>query len=348
VDTLSFSPAPTSPDEILTPEWLSWALGTPFASVEVVEVIRKIATKVRFRAIPVDGSVAPRTLCLKGLFIEVPTGRAMPSTASQAETLFYRDVVGSLCLRSPPCDYAKVDPATGNGIILMHDMVAAGGRFLEAMSPYSLTQARSSLAEMARLHATHWNGAGLDDYPWLQSRVAQIAASPLRSADELNALINDPRGDSLPAAIKRAERIDRGLRALADDARRQPECMVHGDAHAANLFERDGHVAMVDWQLVQRSSWAIDVAYHLGSALSVEDRRTHERELVSHYLDQLGGLGVEAPALDAAFDAYRKAMVYGYYMWAITRKVERPTINEFTHRLGTAVVDHESFEALGL
>jgi hypothetical protein len=41
-------------------------------------------------------------------------------------------------------------------------------------------------------------------------------------------------------------------------------------------------------------------------------------------------------------------MVYGYFMWAITQRVDRPIIETFVARLGAAVQDHESFDRLGV
>ena len=39
-------------------------------------------------------------------------------------------------------------------------------------------------------------------------------------------------------------------------------------------------------------------------------------------------------------------MIYGYYLWAITRKVEPEIIDTFVYRLGTAADDLQSFELL--
>ena len=36
-------------------------------------------------------------------------------------------------------------------------------------------------------------------------------------------------------------------------------------------------------------------------------------------------------------------MLYGFYMWAITRKVEPQITHEFNRRLGLAVADFDSF-----
>jgi hypothetical protein len=39
-------------------------------------------------------------------------------------------------------------------------------------------------------------------------------------------------------------------------------------------------------------------------------------------------------------------MVYGYYLWAITRKVDPQITNAFVHRLGTAAHELDSFALL--
>jgi hypothetical protein len=40
--------------------------------------------------------------------------------------------------------------------------------------------------------------------------------------------------------------------------------------------------------------------------------------------------------------------VYGYFMWGITQRVERPVLETFVARLGSAVQDHASFDRLGV
>ena len=40
-------------------------------------------------------------------------------------------------------------------------------------------------------------------------------------------------------------------------------------------------------------------------------------------------------------------MIYGYYLWSITRKVEPEITNEFVRRLGLAVSELDSFGAVG-
>lgn len=120
---------------------------------------------------------------------------------------------------------------------------------------------------------------------------------------------------------------------------------MHADAHAGNLYESaDGRPGLIDWQIYQFAQWSIDVAYHVAAVLDPSDRERTERDLLCHYLERLVAAGVEAPRVDDAWDDYRASLVYGYYLWAITRKVDEAITLEFNRRLGTAVTAHESLD----
>lgn len=332
--------APLSLEEVLSPAWLTSALGLPVRSVEVVETIKTVATKVRFRA-------ADRAYCVKGLFGDGPLAPGLARIA-QTEASFYRDLADTAGVNTTRCRHVGIDTESGHGLVIMDDVVAAGGRFLTALDPYSPEQALASLDQLAALHANHWGGRNLGGHGWLRHRLADLAESPLRTVGELQALIDDPRGDPLPDAIKDAERVTRALGALVRFTEGHATTLVHGDAHAGNLFVLRGATSLIDWQLLQRANWGLDVAYHLGAVLSVEDRRAAERDLLDHYLARLAARGVAAPGRDEAWRIYRASVVYGYYLWVVARRVDPPIIREFCERLGTAVVDLESFDLLGL
>lgn len=345
------SMAPLDLEEMLDPAWLTAALserhpGVEVASVAVTETLQTIATKVRFRVEywgDVPASV-PRAFCVKGYFH--PEFRSSAG-GGQVEVRFYRDLAASLPIRVPPCVYTGIDEGTGHGIVVMEDLVAAGATFLTALSPYTADQAAATLDQLARLHASHWDGHAIDDVAWLAPRT-RILTSYVTN-ERLQALLDDPRGDTLPPAIRSAGRARDALLALVDRASRSRSTLIHGDAHAGNLFlDAAGDPGLIDWQLAQQGSWAFDVAYHLGAVLAVEERERSERELLRHYLDRLRAYDVDAPSDEEAWEEYRVSLAYGYYLWAMTQRVDRPIIDAFVTRLGTAVASHGSFELLGV
>ena len=124
--------------------------------------------------------------------------------------------------------------------------------------------------------------------------------------------------------------------------------MIHGDAHAGNIFETSGGPGLIDWQLVQRGVWAADVAYHIGAVLDIDDRRRSEFDLLRHYLTRLSIYGVEPPAWEEALVQYRRYLAYGLHLWAMTQFVDDNITTQFVQRLGQAVADNESFQLLSV
>jgi aminoglycoside phosphotransferase (APT) family kinase protein len=98
-----------------------------------------------------------------------------------------------------------------------------------------------------------------------------------------------------------------------------PQTLLHGDPHPGNTYGlADGTTGFYDWQLVRSGTWAHDVGYFVISALTVADRRAHERELLAGYLDALTRLGVPRPDRDDAWRLYRRTPVFGLASWLHT------------------------------
>lgn len=346
-----FNPAPVSLDTVLTPAWLDAMLGSrwPGAAVrkvEVVEVLVTQATKARIR-LEVDGGGegVPTELCIKGILTD--TG-AVPS-ASIVETLFYREAAAILPVRVPGCIHASLSADSSRGVIVMNDVIAAGGRFCSALEPFTPDEASDGLEVLAGLHLASQPGSPAYGFGWARSFLDQISKQPIIAQQALQDLLDGPRGNHLAPAVRDAARVQRGLESLAAEVRSGPLCLVHGDAHAGNVYRQaNGALGLVDWQILQKGSWAMDVAYHLAAVLTPEVRRSNEKALLADYCARLNALGGPEIPADDAWRSYRIAMVYGYCLWAITRKVDPEIINAFVHRTGTAVSDLESFELLGV
>lgn len=345
-----FDPAPTMLEQVLDPAWVEGMLAARWPDacvrgVDVVETLATQATKVRF-TIDVEDAPAflPTALCAKGVL----TRTGAPSQASVVETLFYARLAERAGVRVPPCIHAGLNGAGDNGVIVMHDMVAAGATFLSALAPFAPDEAAATLDQLAILHAAGWEGGALYEAPFVPRFLDMIGARPILPQDRLQQLLDGERGAALPVVLKDAGRLQRAVAALAGQVRRRPSCLVHGDAHAGNVYRASDGIGLVDWQILQRGEWAQDVAYHVAAALSPEDRRTHERALLAHYLDRLRALGGPRLDPDEAWTRYRAAMIYGFYLWGITQKVEPAITNEFVRRLGQAIDDLGSYAIVGL
>jgi hypothetical protein len=342
--------APDTLDELLSPAWLTAALARRFPGIEVVSVapgpvVSRVSTNARFEITCAGGMPdgLSAQLCVKGYFGEIG---APSRAAGHAEVYFYRDLAASTGVRTLRCVYAHVDPVTGHGVVITDDVVAQGGTFLDARSAYSPDQVAESLEQLATLHAGTWCSPALADVGWLTPHLARTLEH--RGVAEIRGNFDGPIGAGVPSEVRDAERLVDAYRELARITREDPRwSVIHGDTHIGNVFlDRVGRPAFVDWQLVQRGPWYLDVGYHLASALTVDERRRHEADLVRHYLGHLARAGVDPPSWDDAWLGVRRAIVHGFFLWGITLHVDPAITTELLTRLGTAAADHDAFATL--
>ncbi|BBY09633.1 phosphotransferase family protein [Mycobacterium marseillense] len=332
-------PVPDSLEQALSVEWLTAALGIDIVSVVPGPVVDRISTNARFSIRAADGR--SRRLCVKGYFNDI--GRAARYVGAP-EAYFYRELAAATGVRTLRSVYADIDPHTRHGVIITDDVVAQDATFLDGNSPYTPDQTAQTLAEFARLHAATWGSARCADAPWLAPRLGRaLEVWGLQTTlDIIGRNLEGPNGQRMPASVKDPQRLVDAYRALAE-MHAKPWCVIHGDAHVGNVFLDAGGVGcLVDWQLVQRGGWYLDVGYHIASTLTVEERRRTERDLLRHYLDALESHGVTPPPWDEAWRAVAFGMVHGFYLRSITTKVQPAIIATLLDRLGTAVADHDA------
>jgi Phosphotransferase enzyme family len=340
---------PDSLEEALSPAWLTAALGQRFPGIEVVAVtpgplVSRVSTNARFR-IECSGGVpeglSPQ-LCVKGYFSET---QQPYRHVGESEAWFYRRLAEPSGVRTLFSVYADVDPDSRHGVVITEDVVVKGATFLDARSPYSPDQVAASLDVLAKLHSSTWQAARWSDTPWLAPRLESYVG--MRGIGDIRGNFEGPIGARVPDSARHAEPLLAAFHALAaKTSSAAPWSVLHGDAHIGNVFlDGAGRPSFLDWQLVQRGPWYLDVGYHIGSALTVEDRRGTERELLAHYLDRLGTSGVPVPTREAAWLGYRRGIVYGFFLWAITLKVDPSITSTLLERLGTATADHDALEA---
>lgn len=337
---------PTTLDAALDPAWLAYALrglgcGKRVTEVDTVEIIRTMATKVRF-TVRFDDSDELHAFCLKG-FLDVGDAASQGGATTVLEADFYDKIAPQVGVRVPECVVAIVDRDAPLGVIIMRDLIAQGARFCTALEAFTADEAAESLKQIAALHA----GRGLlETSPWITPRVGQLARMQHITPVMLQEMLDGPRGVGLPPQITNASRLIAGLKALADKDAKRDQFLVHGDSHAGNIFRTAEGPGLIDWQLLQRGGWALDVAYHINAVLPVNVAASEERRLLAGYLADMRIRGFAMPNDDDAWEQYREAAIYGFYLWSITRRVDPEVINLFVNRLGNAVTRLESHSLL--
>lgn len=343
---------PDTLEDVLSPEWLSGALGQWFPGVRVATVtpgpvVSRVSTNARFH-VEFEGSPPPGLapdLCVKGYFTDWSPTAALSRSAGEPEALFYRDLALASGVRTLRCFYADVDPETHHGVVITEDVATAGATFLDALSDYSPDQTAASLEQYAVLHGRTWQSDDLEQ-SWLSPRVASTLK--VRGLKEIRGNFEGPIGSRVPEEVRDPERLVDSIHRLAGvTAGAKPRCLLHGDAHVGNLYlDASGQPCLVDWQLVQAGPWYLDVGYHLACTMGVDDRRRTERDLLALYLERLEAHGGEAPTWDEAWRSIRMGILYGFFLWSITLKVAPPITTVMLERLGTAVADHDAYASV--
>jgi len=333
---------PLTTQRALDPEWLSQALGVAVSNVELTETIKTVATKLRFSA-EVAGQ-GRQHFCLKGLLDTDENGRLGGMTCV-LEGDFYTKVAPTIGVRVPECLVAVVDRTAQQGVIIMRDLIVDGAKFCSALDPFTADDAASSLEQIVALHQ---GSAFLDGADWIKARLAELAKMTWVTPAMLQEMMDGPRGDGLPAHVRSAENLVAALKVLAERDAARPQFLVHGDSHAGNIFRTPDGAGLIDWQLLQRGGWALDVAYHLCAVLPIEIAEREERRLLGHYLGMMRASGRDMPDDEAAWQQYRESVIYGQYLWAITRRVDPPIIVQFNQRLGAAAARLDSHKLLGI
>lgn len=337
---------PYSVDE-LTPEWFSAVLTTPdeevrVTNVDVSRIIWGSATKV-FASLEFTANKRdiPPQVCVKGGFDERSRAYGL-GPAYELEGHFYRDLAPGFAAEVPASFYSAT--RHDQGVIIMEDLTARGAEFGQATDLWPVDDIATTLGVLAKWHAALW-GSSRGDRAWLPvgAKAARDAFTVMLSPEVFHPLIERAEIPDLSAGLRDDARVRAGFAKLWEHDDAAVHTINHGDAHFAQLYRVPGSApAFLDWQTACLAPWAHDVAYFLGSALSIEDRRTRERELLRHYIDALAGHG--GPRLDDenAWYEYRLHTLHGF-AWMCVPTVMQPSevVEAMAHRYGAALEDHD-------
>jgi aminoglycoside phosphotransferase (APT) family kinase protein len=301
--------------EEVTASWLSAALGAEVAEVETTGIIWGTATKVLLQVRYAADSIGlPKRICVKGGF--VPDLLAIMAPGYQDEARFYRDIAPLFGAGLPHCWYAEIDEETGQGIVVLEDLAAAGVRFCDAREPLRPGQVFDGLRLLATLHGTTTDASWLSGTPYFRPMVSGLLAP-----EHWDAHVGTTDSDAVRAVLTDRSRIATAFERLWAGEDSRPHVLIHGDANLTNVcLDADGTPSFVDWQFVCRGDAAHDVALFVIGALSVDDRRTHERALVREYLKLRRG---DVEDENIFWNAYRAHAIHGA-CYALTPDAMQP------------------------
>jgi hypothetical protein len=203
----------------------------------------------------------------------------------------------------------------------MEDLAARGADPRHALQPFTVDQVANGLRGLARLHSRFWDSVGSErSLAWVQPFApTEGLLRPMRRGAPHGL---QRAGAALPDAVRKlsGDALVDGIWAkYLDGLATGPQTLLHGDPHIGNTYAlANGDVGFLDWQVVRRSNWSHDVGYFLQSALTEDDRRHYEADLVEDYRIALDVPASTRPSADDAWLRYRATPVHGLVMWIVT------------------------------
>ena len=309
---------PTTAAEI-DAAWLTEAMGERHPGVVVAEVAVLEAhdlTNAHARlaltyADPAGagGAGAPGTVFCKLAPTDDRRAAILATGMGQKEARFYRTLADAdpMPLRVPIAHVARQDDVTGLFAIVLEDLVATGAQVSDGTWGIPADAVAAGLEDLARMHA-HYADPGVREAEagWVPvlGPGSDYGETMLRHGIEHH---RDRLTDAFVAVS--AVYCDRRpeLQALWQQG---PRTVIHGDPHLGNLFLDEGRLGFLDWGVINAGPPLRDVGYLMTMGMDVEERRTHERDLLHLYVDALAAAGGPPLTFDEAWTMHRVHAAY--------------------------------------
>jgi hypothetical protein len=237
----------------------------------------------------------------------------------EREMGFYREVAGTIELRTPRHYFSAFDPGTRDCVILMEDLAPA--RSPDQVAGVSLAELTAAIDGVATLHARWWSDPRLER---LRPLMPTLAEPPYANVMEVYRAALPLALEGLAARGHRrlartAQKVGGALERLLEAMSAEPRTLCHGDFRVDNLMFRDtpagSELTVIDWQVAMQARGPLDVGYLMGGAVPTELRRAEEMTLLRRYHARLTELGVTGYGFEECLADYRRAILVSLVYW---------------------------------
>lgn len=281
------------------------------------------------------------------------------SRAAQIEADFYNLVRGRMEIEAPEGLYASFDPENFASLIMLRDL-RDHATFCDDRTEMTRELAEQQIRTLANLHSRFYQSPDLGSstlpfISWPDWWARMMAASP--DFEECCDRAFGQCEDIMPARLfARRSEIWPATMASVERHNHLPQTLIHCDVHLKNWYiASNGAMGLSDWQITSIGHWSRDLIYTMTTALTIENRRAWEKDLVALYLDLMAERGVPREPIDQVWTALRQQLMTALAFWTITlcpaegMPDMQPlrTTREFLNRLLTAIDDHASLDAFG-
>lgn len=274
------------------------------------------------------------------------------------EARCYHFLTEKMIVPTTKCYYADWDDnGSGEGIIILEDMTDKGGRFATSSDVNSLDDLELAMRDIARLHGGLWDSPLISEQaaPWLPTSMkVPVDYDQLRIMWRwLPQNLENPEFRAI--APKRFLDKPEILHTAYDNltafelASTDPYCVILGDCHQGNTYVLpSGERQWLDFQLVRRGRPWRDLTYFLIGMMSIEDRRSHHKDLLAIYREELIKTGAtNVLDLNAIWEQTRRWTIYGVQAWVVNLDAWGQKGLHINERFFSAAEDYDSWALNG-
>ncbi len=268
---MSSLPIPAEVSE-LTAEWFSQILNTDVEAVDVIDAHSGTTGRALVR-------LTARGAVPDALFVKLqPFSQDQRELIRQvglgvAEARVYANIGSELPVRIPRVWHSAYDSKDATFVMVLEDLGASGCRFPTTDDDDILQVARSTVEELAKLHAAYRD----HDLSWLPTPegmrrrpddpklVARRTMFIRRAVEQF--------GAEMPTVFTRLAGLymDRFFDVVGLFGQGE-HTLIHGDSHIGNLFVDNGRTGFYDWAVASRGPGMRDVAYFMCNSVPTEVR----------------------------------------------------------------------------
>ena len=260
-----------------------------------------------------DAPSSPTTMIVKMACLE-PENLAIANALGiyERELRFYEELASTLPFRVPTSYHARRGD-DGRFVLIIEDLA---GDFVVGDQVVGATpeQAEAIVRALVPFHVRWWEHPELEDMDWLPVPNAPeyLAAVPGIYRAGLPVLEAEWADRISAPALAAARAVEPAFEELMDRTSTGPRTVIHTDTRLDNvLFAADdsNEVAVIDFQLALRGRGVADIAYLIGTSMTIDDGKAHWERLLRTWHE-----GVTAAGIDYSWDDclvhYKEAAMY--------------------------------------
>ena len=301
---------PGSIDDV-TPAWLTEVLNCEVGAAVPERIGVGIGVSSALYRVRLTGDGCPDTVVVK--LPALDEAAVFTSTVLRMyirEVGFFERLARESPIRSPKYHWGAVEEETSRFCVVMEDLGHL--RVVDQLQGLGLEDAERAVDELAKWHAQWWGRAEAlaDDglvirlgdpiYPAILPMVFAEGWEKVTTGMEVTKSILDV-----------GPRFSDAIAGLLSDLDTAPRTMTHGDFRADNiLFDTDGSIALLDYQLIGSGSGAYDLAYFVTQSVDTDVASVNEKALFDRWLTGLQAEGIPASELGGMWELYRKAALF--------------------------------------